>query len=445
MYKDKTIVISCAGMGKRLGMGMPKALIKIDGKPLIIRHLEMLKDCEDIRVVVGYKAEDVIKVVKEYRKDVTFVFNHDYMNNGTGASVMLATNHANKFVITLDGDLLIHPDDMNKILEYKRPFVGVCKASTDEPWLTRIENEQVVEFTKKEGQYEWTGVCQFEAATMKPGTGHVFQLLEPYLPMDYLFLRTKEIDTPNDYENAIRWVKNNFSDNITIGVVGGMGSVATVNYFERLVDCFPAEKEWERPRIIIDNRCSMPSRVRAALYNERYEELVHSLINSVKMLSDNGCDFIVLSSNTSHLFLNEIYKKIPDASEKIINIIELCARKLVEKNIKKVKLLVSEGTILSGVYAKIFRKYKIKIAKIDESDFLKLREWIEAIKQQKISRKIMEDFVNYINDSKTDTIILGSTELPVLYSKCKKRIYKNVCDPFEFVLEFLLEKQKERI
>ena len=71
-------------MGNRLGMGTTKALVEVDGKPLIIRHLEMLKDETDIRVVVGYQAEQVINVVKEYREDVMFVFNHNYRNTGTG-------------------------------------------------------------------------------------------------------------------------------------------------------------------------------------------------------------------------------------------------------------------------------------------------------------------------------------------------------------------------
>ena len=78
-------------MGNRLGMGTTKALVEVDGKPLIIRHLEMLKDETDIRVVVGYQAEQVINVVKEYREDVMFVFNHNYRNTGTGASVVLAS------------------------------------------------------------------------------------------------------------------------------------------------------------------------------------------------------------------------------------------------------------------------------------------------------------------------------------------------------------------
>lgn len=36
-----------------------------------------------------------------------------------------------------------------------------------------------------------------------------------------------------------------------IGILGGMGSLATVDSFKRIVNAYPAEKEWDRPRIII--------------------------------------------------------------------------------------------------------------------------------------------------------------------------------------------------
>ena len=54
MKNNVSIVISCAGMGTRLGLGCTKALVEIEGKTLIERQLEILKDYDDIRVVVGY-------------------------------------------------------------------------------------------------------------------------------------------------------------------------------------------------------------------------------------------------------------------------------------------------------------------------------------------------------------------------------------------------------
>ena len=73
-----------------------------------------------------------------------------------------------------------------------------------------------------------------------------------------------------------------------LGVLGGMGTYATIHLFEQYAELFPAEKEWDRPRIIIDNNCTMPSRVRAILYNERWNELVDKMSASMINLIHGG-------------------------------------------------------------------------------------------------------------------------------------------------------------
>ena len=214
MAVSRTVIISCAGMGNRLGLGTTKALVEIDGKPLIVRHLEMLEGEKDVRIVVGYQAEKVIKVVRNYRDDVLFVFNHDYRTTGTGASVALAAKYSNELILSLDGDLLIHPDDMEKVLKCDHEFVSGGIPETDDPWMLQTYEENgkefVSSFSRNIGTYEWNGVTQMKSQKMQSGTGHVFQLIEPYLPIPFLRLRTKEIDTVNDYERAVKWVKSNF-------------------------------------------------------------------------------------------------------------------------------------------------------------------------------------------------------------------------------------------
>ena len=179
MQVSRTVIISCAGMGNRLGLGTTKALVEVEGKPLIMHHLEKLKDERDIRVVVGYQAEKVINVVRKYRKDVVFVFNHNYRETGTGASVALASQYANEYILSLDGDLLVHPDDMKKILECDHEFVSGGTPDTDEPWMLQTykdgDKEFVSAFSKNIGNYEWNGITQMKSAKMKRGQGHVFQ------------------------------------------------------------------------------------------------------------------------------------------------------------------------------------------------------------------------------------------------------------------------------
>ena len=216
MQVSRTVIISCAGMGNRLGLGTTKALVEVEGKPLIMHHLEKLKDESDIRVVVGYQAEKVINVVRKYRKDVVFVFNHNYRETGTGASVALASQYANEYILSLDGDLIIHPDDMKKILECDHEFVSGGIPDTDEPWMLQTYKDDgkefVSAFSKNIGNYEWNGITQMKSAKIKNGQGHVFQLIEPYLPIPFLELSTREIDTVNDYERSVEWVRNNFRE-----------------------------------------------------------------------------------------------------------------------------------------------------------------------------------------------------------------------------------------
>ena len=214
MAISRTVVISCAGMGNRLGMGNTKALIEVEGKPLIARHLEMLKNESDIRIVVGYQAEQVINVVLKYRNDVTIVFNHKYRETGTGASVVYASLYANEYLLSIDGDLLVHPEDMKKILTCEYEFVGGGIPDTDDPWMLQTtklaEREYVTEFSKSKGNYEWNGIVQIKSAKVREGFGHVFQLIEPHLPLPFIQLDTREIDTINDYERAISWVRNGY-------------------------------------------------------------------------------------------------------------------------------------------------------------------------------------------------------------------------------------------
>ena len=212
MINNKTVIISCAGVGKRLGRGIPKAIVDVCGESLIARTLKLLNDVKDVRVVVGYQAEKVINEVLKYRKDVTFVFNHNYLNTGTGSSVLLASKYARDYIVTIDGDLIIHPEDMQKIVNCEEEFIGVTKIASEDAVLVEIDGNNVLKFARGEGQYEWTGVMQIRKEHISPTDGHVYKILEPLLPMKMLNIRTKEIDTENDYIAASKWVKDGYLD-----------------------------------------------------------------------------------------------------------------------------------------------------------------------------------------------------------------------------------------
>lgn len=209
---NTTIIICCAGMGTRLGIGTTKCLIDICGKPLIIRLLDQLRDYDDIRIVVGYQAQRVIEVVKEYNKNVMFAFNYDYETTGPAASMSKALLCAKENIIILDGDLVINTKDFQKFLEYPNECVTYCEKISDEPVSIEIKENKAISFKNRSNKYEWPGIVKINKNHINSGDGYIYDILEKNLPIDAIHVDARGIDTQDDYERVINWVNNNYKN-----------------------------------------------------------------------------------------------------------------------------------------------------------------------------------------------------------------------------------------
>lgn len=209
MPSIKSVVISCAGIGSRLGLGLTKALVKINGRSLISWQLELFKDVEDIRIVVGFQANDIIEEVLKYRKDVIFIFNHRYFETKTGASFYLGARHANERVLEWDGDLLVHPDDVKSILENEGEFICYADITSDDAVFVKTDEEgNVLQFSRESGDYEWTGPACIYRNNLFYCTQNVYNMFESYLPMKGVKVRAYDIDTYDDYTRVSEIVKD---------------------------------------------------------------------------------------------------------------------------------------------------------------------------------------------------------------------------------------------
>lgn len=210
MSFTQSVVISCAGIGSRLGLGTTKALININGKSLIRWQLEQFNDVEDVRIVVGFQAQDVIDEVLSYRKDVIFVYNHSYFETKTGASFYLGARHGNEYAFEYDGDLLVHPDDLKMLLNLEGEWIAYAdKMSDDAVYLKLNEKGEVISFSREQGDFEWTDPCCIKKHKLQYNSGNVFNQLEPYLPLKGVRIRACDIDTFDDYQRAVLWTLTN--------------------------------------------------------------------------------------------------------------------------------------------------------------------------------------------------------------------------------------------
>lgn len=112
-------IILAAGTGSRLAEasgGLPKPLVEVGGKTLIEHQLEALADAGigPVMVVVGYKAEDVKRVVGPR---ASFVENADPAGTNSLYSFWLAREFIQGPVLVSNCDLLYHPEILDRLLD----------------------------------------------------------------------------------------------------------------------------------------------------------------------------------------------------------------------------------------------------------------------------------------------------------------------------------------
>lgn len=198
--KGKSVVISCAGIGSRLGLGLTKALVQINGASLISWQLKLFKSVEDLRLVIGFQGWEIVEEVRKFRKDVIFCFNHRYFETKTGASYYLGARHANAESLEWDGDLLVHPDDVKKILDIPGEFICYGDISSEDSVCVRVnEKGEVLSFSRDGGDYEWTGPACMGKNHLQYCSQNVYNMFEPLCPIKGIKVRAYDIDTYNDY------------------------------------------------------------------------------------------------------------------------------------------------------------------------------------------------------------------------------------------------------
>lgn len=215
-----------------------------------------------------------------------------------------------------------------------------------------------------------------------------------------------------------------------IGILGGMGPLATVDLFKRIVLKTPAKKDQEHPRIIIYNNPKIPDRTAYIL--GKGENPLPELIDSAKKLEKWGADFIIMPCNTAHYFAEEIQKaiKIP-----LINMIEETASYVESLGVKRAGILATTGTIVSGIYQKALEKREIEGIVPSEKDQEKVMKGIyKGVKAGNIElgRNLLLEVAKKL-EGEVEAIIAGCTEVSVALKQ--EDLSVPLIDPMDILAE----------
>ncbi|AVK86224.1 aspartate racemase [Lysinibacillus sp. B2A1] len=198
----------------------------------------------------------------------------------------------------------------------------------------------------------------------------------------------------------------------TLGIIGGVGPLATMFIGEMIVRRTKAKKDQEHLHTIIDNDTNIPDRT-AFILDKTKENPVPVIIDDARKLASIGANMIAIPCNTAHTFYDEIAEGSPVP---VLHMIRETAKRAYDLGAKRVGILATTGTLTSRMYQTALEEYGLTPVVPDEPikekvmsiiyDFVKAGKDVSAEEWQPIEEAMLE-----LN---CDRIVLGCTELSIV-------------------------------
>ena len=229
-----------------------------------------------------------------------------------------------------------------------------------------------------------------------------------------------------------------------IGILGGMGTQAGLDFCNKLAVLNRGKTDQKYPLFILYNKSNIPKRPENL---KKYYNVLKSLVAGCNLLKKNKCKFIVMPCNTAHYWYDDLQKKIKIPIISIPKEVYIHTKKTCKKN-SKIGILCTEATLKTGIYNRYFDK-SFKLISPEKS--LQTKYVNKAIKYVKLGKikeaeKAIKPAVNYLMKIKCKKIILGCTELPIAifaYKSFKKiKESKVFIDPNLLVANVSMRKYK---
>lgn len=196
-----------------------------------------------------------------------------------------------------------------------------------------------------------------------------------------------------------------------LGVIGGMGPMATQVLYKRIIEKTDAKCDQEHIDMIILSHASIPDRT-SSIRSGDTKKLLNILIDDAKMLESNGVCAIAIPCNTSHYFIESLQKsvKVP-----IINMVRETVQHIKNTNpdIKKVGVLATDGTLFTGIYKKECERLGIECI-VPDSETQKIVMSIIYDQIKAGEKGNMDDFLKideFLKSAGCEAGILACTEL----------------------------------
>lgn len=198
-----------------------------------------------------------------------------------------------------------------------------------------------------------------------------------------------------------------------LGVIGGLGPMATAVFLEMVVEMTDADVDQEHIEMLIHHCPQIPDRTSYILGNSNENPEI-KMIEVEKELERQGAEMIVIPCVTSTYFWKELSGAVDIP---VLNIVEELHKYFKQRNVRSVGLMATSGTVESGLFQKAFAGENCRLilpSKERQQDVMHLiYNNIKANKPAEMERfaAVSEE----LREQGAEVIILGCTELSVLH------------------------------
>ncbi|MFJ7916826.1 MULTISPECIES: aspartate/glutamate racemase family protein [unclassified Lysinibacillus] len=198
----------------------------------------------------------------------------------------------------------------------------------------------------------------------------------------------------------------------TLGIIGGVGPLATMFIGEMIVRRTKATKDQEHLHTIIDNDTNIPDRT-AFILDSTKENPVPVIVADAKKLASVGANLIAIPCNTAHTFYDEIVEGSPVP---VLHMIRETAKRASDLGAESVGILATTGTLTSRMYQDALEEFGI--TPVVPDDVMKekvmsiIYDYVKAGKD--VSWEDWQPIEEAMLALNCDRIVLGCTELSIV-------------------------------
>ncbi len=200
-----------------------------------------------------------------------------------------------------------------------------------------------------------------------------------------------------------------------IGLIGGLGPEATVDYYKKIINAFSVDNnDLIYPEIIVYS-VNMSEFI-GLMKQKKYQLATLLLLEKLEALKKAGADFAAITANTPHLLFDELEKKL---TLQLISIVEATCNEAINKNLKRPGLFGTGFTMDASFYPDVFKKNGMEVIVPNHTEKLvinqKLFSEIELGIFKDETRNLLIDIIQkMVHEQQIDSIILGCTEFPLI-------------------------------